>query len=69
MKKTFIWAFLLIAVSARSQTFLSVEEILERWPDVVIPNAGDGSLPAMLRPFDKTWPTKLTSDARSVIDK
>lgn len=69
MKKTFIWAFLLIAVSARSQTFLSVEEILERWPDVVIPNAGDGSLPAMLRAFDKTWPTKLTSDARSVIDK
>lgn len=69
MKKTIFMAFLLLAVSAHAQTFYSVEEIIERWPKVVITNAGDGSLPAMLRAFDKTWSTDLTSDARSVIDK
>ena len=38
----------------QAQTIRSLEDIGEQWTDVTIRDAGDGSLPAMLRAFDRT---------------
>ena len=71
MMRLFLTLVLLVAglIPAQAQTNSSLEEIEQRWADVIIRDVNDDSLPAMLRAFNRTWQTAAGSDALGMVAK
>ena len=71
MMRHFINALFIMAglTTLQAQTARSLEEIGQQWPDVTIRNVNDGSLPVMLRAFDRTWRTNAVGDALEMMAK
>ena len=71
MMRHFIYALSLMAglTTMQAQTARSLEEIGQQWPAVTIRDVNDGSLPVMLRAFDRTWHTNAVGDALEMMAK
>ena len=71
MMRHFINALFIMAglTTVQAQTARSLEEIGQQWPDVTIHDVNDGSLPVMLRAFDRTWHTNALGDALEMMAK
>ena len=71
MMRHFINALFIMAglTTLQAQSARSLEEIGQQWPDVTIRNVNDGSLPVMLRAFDRTWHTNAVGDALEMMAK
>ena len=71
MMRHFINALFIMAglTTLQAQTARSLEEIGQQWPDVTIRDVNDGSLPVMLRAFDRTWHTNAVGDALKMVAK
>ena len=57
------------AQNSRNFETSPLEQIQKEWSSVPIKNVVNGSLGIMLEAFDRTWPTYVVGDARSVMEQ
>ena len=71
MMRHFFNALMIMAAltTVQAQTNRSLEDIAHQWTDVTIRDVNDGSLPTVLRAFDRTWHTAAVGDALDMLAK